>query len=121
MHRRRLVLGTLAGQLRQLALDLAPDAADRDAEHALATLDEVDDLVGGGALVDAGAVAHQGDLREVVDTAVVEVLDGGADVLQRDPGVEQSLDDLQHEDVAEAVEALAAGAVGRADARLNES
>src|SRR5207342_531754 len=27
--------GALAGQLREGALDLAPDAADRDAEHAL--------------------------------------------------------------------------------------
>ena len=43
------------------ALDLAPDAADGDAEHALAALEQVDDLVGGGALVDAGAVAHQRD------------------------------------------------------------
>src|SRR4051794_2967257 len=53
-----LVLGALAGQLGQGALDLAPDAADGDAEHALTTLEEVDDLVVAGALVDRGAVAH---------------------------------------------------------------
>ena len=68
---------------------------------------QVDDLVGGGALVDAGAVAHQRDLRQVVDAALAQVGDGGADVLQRDAGVEQPLDDLEHEDVAEAVEPLA--------------
>src|SRR5262245_65730102 len=51
----------LAGQLGERALDLAPDAADRDAEHALTALQQVDDLVVGHALVDAGSVAHQRD------------------------------------------------------------
>src|SRR6478736_1115826 len=41
-----VALGTLAGQLGEGSLDLAPDAADRDAEHPLATLEQVDDLVG---------------------------------------------------------------------------
>src|SRR4051794_234138 len=60
-----LVVGALAGQLGQLTLHLAPDPADGDAEDSLTALDEVYDLVGRGALVDRGAVAHQGDLGEV--------------------------------------------------------
>src|SRR5262245_64847697 len=40
----------LAGQLGERALNLAPHAADRDAEHALAALQQVDDLVVGHAL-----------------------------------------------------------------------
>src|SRR3954447_1978065 len=49
---RRVVVGPLARQLCELALDLSPDAPDGDAEDALAALHEVDDLVGRGALVD---------------------------------------------------------------------
>ena len=45
-RRRGVVVGALAGQLGERALDLAPDAADRDAEDALAALEQVDDLVG---------------------------------------------------------------------------
>ena len=115
------VAGALTGQLGERTLDLAPDPADRDAEDALAALDQVDDLVGGGALVDAGAVAHQRDLGQVLDAALAQVADGGADVLQRDPGVQQPLDHLEHQDVAEAVEPLGARSVGRADARLDQA
>ena len=46
--------------------------------------------------------------------------DGGADLLQRDAGVEQPLDDLEHEDVAEAVEPLGAGAGGAAHRGLDQ-
>ena len=60
-------------------------------------------------------------MREVVDPALTQVLHGGADLLQRDARVEQSLDDLQDQDVAEAVQALGARAAGAADARLDES
>ena len=35
-----------------------------------------------------------------------QLIDGRADLLQRDAGVEKSLDELEHEDVAEAVEPL---------------
>src|SRR5690606_8442105 len=102
-------------------LDLAPHPADGDPEDTLAALDEVDDLVGARALVHAGTVAHQGDLGEVVHAPLVQVVDGGADLLQRDPGVEQSLDHLEHEDVAGAAEALRPGAAGVADTRLDEA
>ena len=113
-------LGALAGQLGEVALDLAPDAADRDAEHALAALHEVDHLVLAAALVHARSVTHEGDLGEVVHAPLAQVLDGHPDVLQGDAAVEKSLDHLEDEDVAEAVEALAARAVGRADARSHD-
>ena len=48
------------------------------------------------------------------------MLDRGPDLLERDAGVEQPLDDLQHEDVAEAVQALRAGTMGGADARFDQ-
>ncbi len=46
--------------------------------------------------------------------------DGGADLLQRDAGVEEALDELQHEDVAEAVETLRTRARGAAHGGLDE-
>src|SRR5690242_11997005 len=70
----RLLAGLLRGQLGELALDLAPDAADRDAEDTLATAEQVDDLVAGGALVDARAVAHQRHAGQVVGAAGTQVL-----------------------------------------------
>src|SRR5690606_38089005 len=109
-RRRRVVGGALGRELGEAALDLPPDPPDGDAEDALTALHEVDDLVGGGALVHRGAVAHERDVGEVVDAAVAQVLDGGTDLLQRDAGVEEALDDLEHEDVAEAVETLRAAA-----------
>src|SRR6476661_8557464 len=118
---RAFVVDSLAGQQGQLALDLAPHPSDGDAEDTLSTLDEVDDLVGGGALVDRGAVAHEGDLGEVLDAALAEVADGHADLLEGDPGVEQALDDLEDEDVAETVETLGARSGGAAHRRLHES
>src|SRR5207245_2152086 len=62
---RRLV-GLLGGQFGQGPVDLLPDAAERDTEHALPALQQVHHLVGGGALVHGDAVAHQGDLGQVV-------------------------------------------------------
>src|SRR5690606_5131153 len=116
-----VVLRAFGRELRELSLDLAPDAADRDTEHTLTTLDEVNDLVGGGALVDRGAVTHQRDLGEVVDTPLVQRGDRRADLLKRDAGVEQPLDDLEDEDVAEAVKSLASRAGRAPDARLDQA
>src|SRR5690606_3542880 len=113
-------LDPFPGQLGEGPLDLAPYPAQRDPEHALPALEQIDHLVGGGALVDAHAVAHQRDPREVLDTSVTQMLYGGADLLERDAGVEKPLDDLQHQDVAEAVEPLGSGAVSRPDPRLDE-
>src|SRR5699024_6544468 len=81
-----------------------------DAEHALATLDEVDDLVGRRAGEDRGAVAHERDLGEVFDALPLQVADCDADLLERDARIQQALDDLDDQDVAEAVEALRPGA-----------
>src|SRR5699024_8277860 len=100
---RLLVPGALGGELGEVVLHLAPDPSHGDAEHALSALHEVEHLVGGGALVDAGAVTHQRDLRQVVHPALTQVGDRGADLLQRHPGVQQPLDDLQHQHVPEAV------------------
>ena len=54
------------------------------------------------------------------DAAGAQVLDRGADVLQRDAGVQQPLDHLEHEDVAERVQPLGARAGGGADARHHQ-
>src|SRR6478672_4897077 len=113
--------GALAGQLGERALDLLPDTADGDAEDALPALEQVDDLVVAGALVDRGAVAHQGDAGQVVGAALAQVLDRGADLLQRDARIEEALDDLEDQDVAEGVEPLGAGAGGAAHAGLDEA
>ena len=67
-----------------------------------------------------GAVAHQGHPASSRAPGR-RCCDGGADVLQRDAGVEQPLDDLEHDHVAEAVQALGAGAVGGPDAGLDQA
>ena len=108
-------------ELRELALDLAPHAADGDAEDALPAADEVDDLVVAGALVDAGAVAHEGDLGEVLHAALTQRRDCHPDLLEGDTGVEEPFDDLEHEDVAEAVQPLGAGAARVADGGLQQA
>src|SRR5258707_9400604 len=77
-----LTAGPLGRELRQRSLDLAPDTAEGDAEDTLATGQQVDDLVGRGAHVNAGPVTHQGDLGQVVDAALAQVCDRGADLLQ---------------------------------------
>src|SRR4051794_23324064 len=119
---RELVLRVrgLGVELDEAGLDLAEHLADGDAEDALAAAHEVDDLVVGGAEVDARAVAHQGRLGEVADAGLTELVDRGADLLQRDAGVEEPLDELEDQDVAEAVEALRAGAGRTADRGLDE-
>ena len=96
----------LAVQLGQRALHIAPHDADSDPEDALAALEQLHDLVGRGALVDRRAVAHQGHLREIVQPAEPQMLDRGTDVLQGHAGVQQPLDDLQDDDIPEAVEPL---------------
>src|SRR5690606_2220500 len=111
----------LAVQLGQRALDVPPDHADGDAEDALAALEQRVDLVGRGALVDRGSVAHQRHAFQVAEAALAQVLDGGADVLQGHTGVEEALDDLQHDDVAEAVQPLAARPVGGPHTRFHQS
>src|SRR5690625_3418969 len=122
LERQSGVIGRIhTGQDGEIALDLAPHPADGDAEHTLAALDQVEDVLSGGALVDGGPIAHQGDAGQIVDAALPQRPDGHADLLQGHPGVQQPLDDLEHQDVAETVETLAAGALGAAHARLDQA
>src|SRR6266446_5693980 len=65
LRRVRGLVSLLSGQVSQGPVDFLPDAAQRDAEHALPTLQQVHHLVGGGALVNTDPVAHQSDLGQV--------------------------------------------------------
>src|ERR1700728_764357 len=113
-------LGRLGRQLSQAALDFLPHSPERDAEYALAALEQVHDLVRRGAGIDADSVAHQGHLGQVGISALTEELHRGPDLLQRDPRVQQPLDYLEYQDVAEAVETLRPRPAGRAHAGLDE-
>jgi hypothetical protein len=93
--------GGFGGQVGEGDVDVGPDLADGDAEHALAAADEVDDLLVGGAFVDGGPVGEQGEPGEVCGAVCAQGVQGGADVGQGDSGVEQSFDQAQGEDVAE--------------------
>jgi hypothetical protein len=93
--------GGFGGEVGEGGLDVGPDLADGDAEHALAAADEVDDLLVGGAFVDGGPVGEQGEPGEVCGAVCAQGVQGGADVGQGDSGVEQSFDQAQGEDVAE--------------------
>ena len=107
-------------ELGQRALDLVPYASHGDAENALAALDEIDDLVGAGALVHGSAIAHQGDGGQVLHPSFMKGVDRCADLLEGDTGVEQSLDDLEQQNVAEGVQALRAGPPGPPDGGLHQ-
>src|SRR2546421_11548722 len=114
------LVGGLRRQLGQRPVDLLPDPAERDPEHPLPAGQQIHHLIGRGALVDADAVAHEGEPCQVLRATVTEMVDGGADLLQRNPGVEQALDDLEHEDVAEAVKPLRPRPVRGTDAGLHQ-
>src|SRR5215207_1660838 len=107
-------------ELDECGLDLSEHLAHRDAEHPLASTDEVDDLVVGGAQVYARPIAHERGLSEVFDARLTQLGDGGADLVERDAGVEQALHELQHEDVAEPVEPLRSGAGRTAHGGLDQ-
>src|SRR5690606_29185244 len=113
-------LGLVGLELHKARLDLAQYLADRNAEDALATVHEVDDLVIRSAEVDACAVTHEGRLGEIVDARLTKLVDSRADLLQRDARVEKSLDELEHEDVAETIEALRPRTGGTTNGRLHE-
>lgn len=70
----------------------------------LTAADQVDDLGIGVAQVDPGTVADQGDRGQVGGAAAAQRGQGGADVGQGHPGDQQPLDDLEDQDVTEAVE-----------------
>ena len=50
-----------------------------------------------------------------------QLSDGRANLLQRDAGVEQALDEFQHEDVAKPIQALRARTTRALHGRLNEA
>src|SRR5689334_1994089 len=81
-------VGPLAGEVGDRAGELTHRTRDRDAEDALPALEQVDDLLGRGALVDGGAVGEQGDVRQILHTALTQVVHGDANVVQRDAGVQ---------------------------------
>ncbi len=54
----------------------------------------------------SGAVAHERDGGQILDTAGVQAPDRRTDLLERDPGVQKALDDLEDQDVAEGIEPL---------------
>src|SRR5450759_1828120 len=83
-----LFLSELTGKRGKHALDLAPDVTHGNAKNALTALHQVDDLLGRGALVHAGAIAHQGDPGEVLDTLLTKMADRDANLLQGDPAVQ---------------------------------
>ena len=84
------------------------DAGDGNAEDSLAAGEEVDNFFVAAAFVDGGAIADQGDGCEVVDAEVAKVADRKSNVLEGNAGIEQSLNDHQHQEVAERVQALGA-------------
>src|SRR3954452_19638309 len=84
----RTAVDSLGRQFGELTGQLPQRAGDGDAEDALTAGEQVDDLLGRGALVDGRTVGEQRDVGEVLDAAVAEVVDGLADVLQRDAGVQ---------------------------------
>src|SRR5215470_17961599 len=115
------LVSRLGWELGERPVDLLPDPAERDPEHPLPARQQVHHLIGGGALVDADPVAHESEPGQVLSAAVTQMGDRGADLLQRDAGVEQPLDDLEHQDVAEAVEPLRARPVRGPDAGLHQA
>ncbi|CRK51306.1 hypothetical protein RHCRD62_20745 [Rhodococcus sp. RD6.2] len=124
--RGQLVLGALLGlaavgafgrEVGDSAGQLPHCTAYGDTEHTLPTLEQVDDLFRRRALVHRGAVGEQSDLRQVRDAALTQVIHRDPNVLQRDAGVEESLDDLEDEDVLERVQTLAARACCAPDRR----
>ncbi len=117
---RLAVVGAFAREVRDSAGQLAHRPGDGDAEHALPALQQVDDLFGRGALIDRGAVGEQRDVGQVLHTALAQMVDRDADVVQRDAGVEQPLDDLENQDVLERIQPLAAGSRRAANRRHHQ-
>ncbi|COX83373.1 Uncharacterised protein [Mycobacterium tuberculosis] len=95
-------------------------ARDGDAEHTLAALQEVDDLLGRRALVHGGPIGEQGDVGQILDATLAQMVNCNPDVVQRDTGVEQPFDDLENQDVLERVQPLAAGSCRTTDRRHNQ-
>ena len=111
----------LPRQGREGALDLAPDTAHRNSEHALTASNKVNDLIGTPAFVDGDAITHEGHPGEILAWTGSEMIHGGPDIRQADTSVDEVLDDSQNENVAEPIESLTAGSRGCSNCRLNKA
>lgn len=98
----------LTRQSGQTSFNFTPYASNGDAKDALAALDEVNHFIRRRTFVDARAVAHQCDLRKVLNAPLAQVFNGSTDLLEGHAGVQKAFDDLEHKDVAETVEPLGA-------------
>src|SRR5205823_13980907 len=97
-----------------------PYLVDGDREDPLALRQQVDHRLGRGGLVDPDAVRHQGyPVRGLLHG--LEVPDGLADLLERDPRVEELLDHPQLQEVLAGVQTLGAGPPGVADGRADQA
>ena len=100
--------GPLRWQLAQRSLYFPPHAAYGYTEDTLAALNEVDNFVVGRALVDGSSVGHEGDLGQVLHSVRLELRDCESNLLKRYARVQEALDDLEYQNVAKRVQALAA-------------
>ena len=82
LARGRRLLGALAGQLGQRTFQVTPDSTQGDGEHPLTAIEEVDDLVVGGALIHRETVTEQGHLGQVLAAALAQVVDRQPNLLQ---------------------------------------
>jgi hypothetical protein len=96
------------GQCREAPFHFAPDAPYCDTKDALSALDKIDNFVGRGTFVNAGAVAHESDLREVFDAPFTEVFNSSAYLLEGNSRIQESLDYFENQDVTEPVKPLGA-------------
>src|SRR5215213_5715021 len=75
-------VGPLAREVGDGSGQLPHRAGHRDAEYTLTALQQVDDLLGRGALVNGGAVGEQRDVCQITDAALTKVIDRDPDVVQ---------------------------------------
>ena len=85
---RALLCNALAREVAEGPLDFLPNAGNGNQEHALPALGEVEQFIGGRALIDAEPVADQRQFGQVLDPAGPQMIDRDPDLLQRDPDYE---------------------------------
>ena len=85
-----LLCDPFARKVAEGPLDFLPDAGDGYQEHALPSLCEVEQFIGGRALVDAETVADQCEFGQVFDPAGPQMIDRDPDLLQRDPDIQET-------------------------------
>src|SRR5699024_7078663 len=105
----------LRGELVNAPTDLLQRSAHGNAEHALTTLQQIDDLLRRGAFVHGGAIGEECYPRQIADAALAQMVDRDAHVVQRDSGIQQALHDLEYQQILERVQALLARPLRGAD------